>query len=265
MDRALDILEVLAAGDSTVRLNDIARAVGLNVSTCHHLVSTLVARGYASQAGPNRGYRLGNRALDLGEARIDQVDFLGTAICEMRRLNKRTRARVHFAILQDFDLVNLAQIDAAGREVFHLESETWKHAVHATAKGKAILAWLPREEIELLVDRRGLQRFTPNTVASFELLNEHLRRVREDGFALDREEFKLGVTCAGAPLRDRDGAVIGAISCSVPSLRAEPAYFKELCAALSESISSLYRRLHPVLAAAPARRQPCQRQNTDSA
>ena len=91
------------------------------------------------------------------------------------------------------------------------------NAAHATATGKAILAWLPPTELDRIVADKGLTAFTPNTITDIEKLGEELRLVRRNGYAIDREEFRPGVICLGAAIRDHAGAVVGSISVSSPA------------------------------------------------
>lgn len=107
-------------------------------------------------------------------------------------------------------------------------------APHATAVGKAMLAWLPEDEIRrILAD--GMKRFTDNTITEFPAFVEALRIVRRNGYAIDREEFLPGVICVGAAIRDQAGTVLGAISASTPSMRASEEHIAlmrdEVCAA----------------------------------
>jgi IclR family acetate operon transcriptional repressor len=90
---------------------------------------------------------------------------------------------------------------------------------HATSIGKAILAWLPEDEMRRIL-AHGMKRYTENTITEFPALLETLRIVRRNGYAIDREEHLPGVICVGAAIRDHAGTVIGAISASTPSMRA---------------------------------------------
>ena len=92
-------------------------------------------------------------------------------------------------------------------------------APHATATGKAMLAWLPEDEMRRILGKT-LKRYTPNTIVDFDKLIEALRIVRRTGYALDQEEYLPGVICVGAAVRDHAGAVVGAISASMPTMRA---------------------------------------------
>jgi IclR family acetate operon transcriptional repressor len=101
-------------------------------------------------------------------------------------------------------------------------------AAHATATGKAILAWLPPNELDRIVGDKGLGSFTPQTIIDIEALKEELRLTRRRGYSLDREEFRPGVVCVGAAIRDHAGAVVGAISVSAPAFRATPEYIDQI-------------------------------------
>jgi IclR family acetate operon transcriptional repressor len=92
-------------------------------------------------------------------------------------------------------------------------------APHATATGKAMIAWLPEDQIRRMLPT-GLKKFTDSTIVDFDVLIEELRHVRRNGFAIDREEFQPGVICIGSAIRDHAGAVVGAISASAPAMRA---------------------------------------------
>jgi DNA-binding IclR family transcriptional regulator len=81
------------------------------------------------------------------------------------------------------------------------------------------LAFQPEEEIEELIKRRGLKTYTRNTLTTPAQLREGLRQVREQGYAVDNEEFEEGLECIGAPIRDYSGRVVAAISVAGPAFR----------------------------------------------
>ena len=111
-------------------------------------------------------------------------------------------------------------------------------APHATSVGKAIMAWLPEHEIHRIV-AGSMKRFTDNTITDFPALVESLRNVRRTGYAIDREEFLPGVICVGAAIRDQAGTVIGAISVSTPSMRANEEHVTLMREEVSAATSAL--------------------------
>ena len=218
VERALLLLELLAEGK--LRLNAISKALGINVSTCHHLLSTLVDRGYVAQSAQDRSYFLGNKIPELSRSHMRQFNIADIAMDNLRALNARTGETVHLAVLQGDELVTLAVLDShhAVRVVTGGSGES--DPAHASATGKAILAWLPEQEFERIMERRGMKKFTERTIVDRLQLLEDLRHVRRNGFAIDNEEYQPGVVCIGAAIRDHAGAVVGAFSCSMPGMRA---------------------------------------------
>jgi DNA-binding IclR family transcriptional regulator len=91
--------------------------------------------------------------------------------------------------------------------------------LHCTALGKAILADLPDDRVEAIVERRGLPQKTGNTITEVDELFDALAEIRETGLAYDRGEILEGLRCIAAPVTDSDGAVLGAISVSGPVSR----------------------------------------------
>ncbi len=223
VDRAIDILEALSTSGREMQLSEIAEAVGLNVSTCHHLINTFVARGFVGRNPYNRSYFLGHRILELSNARVQQFNLVERSAPELRRLNSATRETVHLAAMQGIELVTLTKIDSPHAVRVGSDTTGKANAMHATATGKAVLAWLPEQEIERVVEMSGLAEFTPRTCTSLSELKEELRHVRRRGFAIDDEEFQPGVFCIGSAVRAAAGAVIASVSCSMPKSRATKA------------------------------------------
>jgi IclR family transcriptional regulator, acetate operon repressor len=218
VDRALYLLETIAEAGGEATLTELATRTGLNISTCHHLLATLIKRGFAAKVPGRRLYALGGRILYLGHACL-QVDLPRRAQPYLEEINKVTGEAVHLAALQGDAVVTLAVREA--RHAVRVEAgKVGKlEAPHATSVGKAIMAWLPEDEIRRMTSG-GMKRFTDHTITEFPALLESLRIVRRNGYALDREEFRPGVVCLGSAIRDQAGTVIGAISVATPTMRA---------------------------------------------
>ncbi len=122
--------------------------------------------------------------------------------------------------MQGHELTTLAKLDSSHPIRVATDTAGKANAAHATATGKAILAWLPEMEIARVIAEKGLTSFTDRTITNIADLMEDLRLVRRNGYALDREEFQPGVVCVGSAIRDHSGAVIGSIGCSMPEMRA---------------------------------------------
>ena len=222
VDRALYLLETIAELGGEATLTGLSTRTRLNISTCHHLLATLIKRGFVTKVPGRRLYALGARIFYLSHACL-QVDLPRRAEPYLEAINRATGETVHLAALQGDSVVTLAV-----REARHaVRVETGKvgkvEAPHATSVGKAIMAWLPEDEMRRIL-AGGMKRYTDRTITEFPAFLESLRAVRRNGYALDREEYLPGVICIGAAIRDQAGTVIGAISASTPTMRANEAH-----------------------------------------
>jgi IclR family acetate operon transcriptional repressor len=244
VDRALTLLEMIAQVGGEATLTELASRTHLNISTCHHLLSTLVQWGYVAKIPGRRTYALGARIVQLGHACLRQVDLPQRAQPFIERINETTGETVHLAVLQGDTVVTLVKREARHAVRVDAGGLARSDAAHATATGKAMLAWLPEDEIRRILAGRMLK-FTPNTITEFPAFIEELRLVRRNGFAIDREEFQPGVICVGAAVRDHNGAVVGAISASTPTMRANEPHL----AAMREQVIAAARALSAELGA----------------
>ncbi len=246
--RALNILEVLskAQGEEKVgemQLGEIAIATTLNISTCHHILLTLMNRGYVAQHRRGRAYFLGTKIHELSSNRARQFSLAASAMPELRQLNMVTGENVHLAVLQGNDLVVLAQLDSPKVVRVNMGSINLTNSAHATAIGKSILAWLPDIEIERIFNQKGLPRYTPATIVGLGDLKENLRLVRRYGCAIDHEEFVVGVASLGTALRDQAGAVLASVSCTLPESRADDEHFDVVKNAVLKCAADLSKKI----------------------
>ncbi|HHT70689.1 MAG TPA: IclR family transcriptional regulator, partial [Firmicutes bacterium] len=228
VDRALSILQLLAEESSDgLALTEISRRLGLNQSTCHHLLSTLRVRRFVSQDEESRRYRLGIKAVEVGQAAMQQVDLVRVALPQMEELMASVQENVNLVVLDNDSVVYVAQVPC-DRTVRMFTRIGERAPLHCTGVGKVLLAGLPKEERSDLIDRLELPRFTAATICDGDLLKQELEQVATRGYAMDREEREEDVTCIAAPLRDYSGEVVAGVSISAPSSRLDEAQQQEL-------------------------------------
>jgi len=227
VERALNILETLA-GSGGMTLTELAADVGLVPSTAHHLLATLVKRGYAAQHPTRRTYALGAAAKTLARPAADDLDLLQAADPAMRELAATSGESVVLTVLRGSELATVSSIESSRTTTATYGWTSLASAAHATAPGKAILAWLPEQRLVDVVGSTKLTMFTDTTITGLDPLVQHLRLVRRHRVAVDRDEFANGLSSVAGTIRDANGAVIGAISCCLPSLRADKKRLDEL-------------------------------------
>ncbi|MGB7261352.1 MAG: IclR family transcriptional regulator [Albidovulum sp.] len=243
VDRALSLLEAVASKRDGMTVSEVSARVGLNISTCHHLITTLVQRGYLSHLGRTRGYALGPRLSELVDLSNSEATPEVVLENDLRALGEKLGHGVQLAFLSGTSLMTkLSFSDPEGivEEPSEVEKMT---ALHATATGKAILAWIPDTELARVISANGLTRYTPRTITSLSGLVDELRLVRRLKFAMDDEEFHEGIVCIGAAIREGAGAVLGSISVTVASERATEDYRKHLIKEMIGAANSFSHKL----------------------
>lgn len=219
LSRALGLLEHLAgAAERGISLTDLARSARLAPSTTHRLLATLEKQGFAELDTERGLWFVGVRTFVVGNAFLAHRDFVATARPFMRRLMEESGESVNLGILDEGELVFLSQVEC--REMMRMFVRLGARVpAHASGVGKALLAALPEEAVNAILERRGLQRFTDNTIDARAILRDNLARVRKLGYAFDDEEHAVGLRCVASTLHDELGEPIAAISLSGPRAR----------------------------------------------
>src|ERR1700759_580889 len=213
IERAFDLLEMLAEAGGALGLSELATASGLPLPTVHRLMRTLVNRGYVRQEASRR-YTLGSRLIRLGEI---SSRMLGTSLRPfLAQLVRLTGETANLAMLEGDEVVYLAQVPSPHQMRMFTEPGR-RVRTHATAVGKARLAQLPPAEARALLGTGEMTAFTPTTITDPALLMAHLEVIRKQGYAVDEGEQEIGVRCFAVAVPDAPGAL--AISTSRPQTR----------------------------------------------
>ncbi|MFD7883982.1 helix-turn-helix domain-containing protein [Streptomyces sp. SID2999] len=218
--RAFDILELFLDGDGTLSAPDIVRRLGLPRTTVHELVTTLAARSYLVPVPGQPGrYRLGVRPYQLGSRYAEQLDLAAEGREVARGVAETCDETVHVALLEDTDVIYIAKVDST-HAVRMVSAAGRRLPAHCTAVGKMLLASLPAPELAARVpDGAELAAMTPDSLTDPGELRDALAEIRRRGVAVERRESNPDVSCVAAPVRDRTGRVVAALSISVPTVR----------------------------------------------
>jgi IclR family KDG regulon transcriptional repressor len=217
--RALDILELFLEGDGTLSAPDVTRKLQLPRTTVHELLTTLAARGYLAAIPEQVGrYRLGVRTYQLGSRYAEKLDLAAEGQQVAREVAETCDETVHVAILEDTDVIYIAKVDST-HAVRMVSAAGRRLPAHCTSVGKMLLASLPETELETRLAGRDFAPMTPNSITDPDALRIALAGVRDSGVAAEHRESNPDVSCVAAPVRDRTGRVVAALSISVPMIR----------------------------------------------
>lgn len=221
--KSFDIVEhLMKTGGGDV--SEIADEFGMATSTAHDHLTTLHDLGYVVK---ERGhYHLSLRFLDVGERVRNRMELYKTARPELQELAEMTGEHASLVVEEHGRGVLVETI--RGSKAVKIDTHNgMRIRLHTTAPAKAILANLPAERIEKIVDEFGLPAMTENTITDRDELFEELEQIRQQGYALDREERIQGMQSVAAPIMDRNENVRGAISVYGPSNRMDNDRFEE--------------------------------------
>lgn len=241
VDRAISVLEILAQrGEAGV--SEVAAEIDVHKSTAFRLLGALEARGLVEQSGERGKYRLGFGIVRLAGAVTGRIDITQQSrqVCE--RLAEEIGETVNIAVRQEHYAINLYQVRGQSAVTAH----NWVGQLtplHATSSGKIMLAHLPAQERAALVTEAGLKKLTPRTISSKAKLEKNLAEARERGYAWTLEELEIGLHAMAAPIRDREGQVIGSISASGPSYRFTEERMHELAPVLVKGAEEISHRM----------------------
>jgi DNA-binding IclR family transcriptional regulator len=211
LERAAALLRALAEAGRPLSAGELAAAVGLPRPTVYRLLQTLCTEGWVAQNG--RSFVIGASVLWLAARRLEQLELRSVGRPLLAELRDRTGETVHLGVLEAGQVVYVEKLESPGP--LRMASMVGRIVpAHSTALGKAMLAYLPREQVERIVERHGLVRRTPNTITDPARLFQELAAIRARGYSIDNVENEEGIRCVGAAIFDHRGRVAGAVSVS---------------------------------------------------
>lgn len=221
VERALNLLEALSQDEEGLRLTDLAARCNLSASTTHRLLTTLQKRHFVEFDRTDGLWHVGRQAFAVGAAFTRHRNFVAVAIPYLKTLRDRTRETANLGIIEDGELVTLAQVES--REIMRATSTVGgRSPLYATGMGKAILATYPQDAVPALLPTGNWRQLTQRTITSHAGFMAELTRTRQVGYAIDDEEFLMGLRCVAAPVFDQRGDALFAVSISGLASRVTP-------------------------------------------
>lgn len=198
-----------------IRLTEIADKVGLANSSVHSHLLTLQEAGFVDKTA--EGYRLGLRFLEYGTVAQEQRELYVVGKGLVDEIAEQTNEK-GWCIVEENGQAVYIYGSKGDRSIKTYTNIGHRTGLHHLAAGKAILAHLPDERVDEIIETHGLRRHTKHTITSRETLLSELESIREQGVAFNLEESVIGLHAIGAPVKD-DDIIYGAISISGPANR----------------------------------------------
>ena len=241
VDKALNIMKLLAEKGQDMKLTEIAEELDINKSTLHGLMSTLRFHGFVDQDDDTQKYKLGIYLIQLGELAAKSLDIIKLTSPTIDQVSKRLEETVHIGQLDGRDVIYVNKKESEQSMRIYTTIGT-RNLAHCTGVGKAIMAFKVDENfINSIPDK--LEAITAKTITSKKKLLKDFEQIRERGYAFDDEENNVGLTCVAAPIFDHSGKVRYGISVSGPTIRMTDGKIQETIKVVKEAALEISRKL----------------------
>ena len=246
VERTFDVLEALARAGRPIALSELSTTVNLHISTVHRLLVTLIERGYARQDSATGRYSTGPHLFELTVGSNAQIDVRSEAHPKLEELAAQVGETANLSVRGGDRLIYIDQVqsDRLVRMFTQIGSSA---PLYCTGSGKIFLAFAELHNFEhefnrYLLENR-LEPHTTHTIVKPNILREELVKIRERGYSFDNEEMEEGVVCIAAPIFDRAGKLMAAMSISGPSSRLKDGHISTAVAPLVAASSQVSVRL----------------------
>ena len=199
-------------------IGEISQALSMDKTTVHRLINTIKEAGYIVQNPCNRKYSNSIKIFTIGTRIIERTGLKEIARPYLETIGEQTKETINLSMHSGNDIVYVDKIESDSAIKVGIKIGT-ALPMYCTGMGKAILAFLPDENVNEIIGNTSFCRRTSNTVSWKEALLEQLEAVRKNGYAKDAEEYVDGLISFAAPIFDYRNSPVAAISISMPKMR----------------------------------------------
>lgn len=213
-ERSLGITEL------TGRVSAHLERIPMDKSTMYRFLVSLMDLGFVYQDPQTEKYGLTLKLFEIGMSVLERLELWREAEPVVKEIARVTGETVHLVTLDEDSLVYLGKVESMRTLRVSMMSRVGRSApAYCTGVGKILLAHLPRERLDHILQKEKPVQYTDRTIVRRADLDRELSSIREKGYAIDNEEHEVGVRCVAAPVRNNVSAVCGAVSVSVPTVR----------------------------------------------
>ncbi|HJB01843.1 MAG TPA: IclR family transcriptional regulator [Candidatus Mediterraneibacter merdavium] len=225
--RLFQTLELLADTGS-IGLMELSDTLGLNKTTAHRVLNSLIYMGYARQNPANGKYEPTFKIVDIATRIMSKVDILQSVRPYLRRLMEASGETVHFVERDGTDAVYIDKVEAFNNGMQMVSRIGSRIPLYCSGVGKAMMARMEDWEAEEIWNTSDICALTEHTITDHEEFKKELEQIRQQGYALDNEENQIGVRCIACSLKVPMGDTKYAFSISAPVSRMDDGRIREL-------------------------------------
>ncbi len=242
LERALEIMELLAEHPEGLTTTEITELLHIPRNSVFRITSTLLNTGYLIRNDESRTFQLSRKLLTLGYSAISDQTLIEKALSPMRQLRDRFKETVPLGILHGTEGLIVEEMQGSHSFRFVLEPGKTFH-LHTSAPGKAMVAFLPEDERNALIQKIEYFVFNDRTIRNAEQYLKILQEVRKIGYAVDLAEEIEGMHCVAAPVFNRHGYPVAAIWITGPSHRIKESDVAQIAGEVKKTALSISQSL----------------------
>jgi IclR family transcriptional regulator, KDG regulon repressor len=244
LNKALDVLEVFLNDreDENIRLSELAQLTGQGKTSVSRIVSTLTSRGYLKQDKARGKYSLDSKFLQFSGVIKRQNNIRYNALPYLLEMVQVTRESANLNIFMEKKHF-FGEIIPGSYPIRLIVEEGYQMEPYCHGPGKILLSSMTSKELDNYLNSIELKAFTPNTITDKNLLKDHIKRVIDEGVAIDNEEFLLGIRNVSAAVKDADGEITGAIGLIGHAFRLTPDRVREMIPYIKNCASNISKQL----------------------
>lgn len=242
-EKALTILEFLAASRGPVRLRDISEALGLNSSTTLRFLSTLQLCGYVAQDEETQRYFPTYKICWIANQISSRIELQTITHPYLVRLSEQFQEALCVSVEQGMRMVYVDVASNPDRTLLSTQRIGNNSPMHCTGNGKLLLLNYTDDQIEAYIHYKGLTALTPNTITTKERLLQELSQIRAEDISYDNEECEIGVRCMACPIRDYTDMIVAGIAVTGPVSRMHDEMLQRFRAPLSQAAREISKML----------------------
>ncbi|MBI4737118.1 MAG: IclR family transcriptional regulator [candidate division NC10 bacterium] len=243
VDKALDVLEAFDYDHELLGVSGLARKLRLHKNNVFRILATLETRRYVEQDKKTGNYRLGLKIFEVGNVFLHHLGIRWQARPIVEELVRRCNETAYLAILDGHEVIYIAMHETT-HPVRVAPRLGRRLPAYCTASGKSQLAFESQDRLDEIFRDYPFKRLTENSITRYGDLLVHLNGIAEKGYAVDNEEWEVGVKCVAAPVRDYNHRVVAAVVLSGPTPRFAPERIEtELVPLVKEAAAKVSQRL----------------------
>jgi IclR family acetate operon transcriptional repressor len=238
--RLFALLEVVASKDQFFSLQSLVEETNIPKPTLHRMLQQLESAGLLARGADNRQYGTGVRLRKLAENLLLNDTFHGARHGVLRALVNEVGESCNLTALSGSEVMYLDRVETPAPLRFYLHSGS-RVPVHCSASGKIFLAGMAPAQRQRLLAHAPLEAFTPKTLTDLDALEEEIKQVKRQGYALDNEEFLPGLLCVAVLVPSVNGRSNLCVAAQAPIMRLGPDKALNLLPALQRAADALSR------------------------